>query len=184
MIKGVLLDLSGTVYIDDQLLPGALEAISSLQTQHIPLRFITNTSRRSRQTLLHKLRELGLAIDPAEVFTAPQAVRNYLVEHRLTPWLLVHPAIEEEFSDLCGSVPNVVVLGDAAEAFTYANLNTAFRLLLEGARLLVVGDNRYFREGDGLSLDAGPFVTALEYASGCQAIILGKPATGCGQSLS
>lgn len=175
MIKGVLLDLSGTVYLDDELLPGAGVAIKRLHARHIPLRYLTNTSRRSRRTMVKKLQSMGLSIAEEEVFTAPRAVRDYLLEHQFTPWLLVHPEVEEEFSDLVGDKPDAVVLGDAADAFSYANLNAAFRLLLDGARLLAVGDNRYFRERDGMSLDAGPFVAALEYAAGCQAIILGKP---------
>lgn len=175
MIKGVLLDLSGTVYLDNELLPGAAEAVARLQARQIPLRYLTNTSRRSRRAMVSNLRRLGLTIAEEEVFTAPRAVRDYLLEHQLVPWLLVHPDVEEEFADLVGEKPDVVVLGDAAAAFNYANLNTAFRLLLDGARLLAVGDNRYFRDRDGMSLDAGPFVAALEYATGNQAIILGKP---------
>jgi len=175
MIKGVLLDLSGTVHIGDEVLPGAVEVIARLHERHIPLRYITNTSRRSRRAIIERLQKMGLAIREEEVFTAPQAVRSYLQEHHLAPWLLVHPEVEEEFSDLIGATADAVVLGDAADAFTYAHLNTAFRLLLAGARLLAVGDNRFFMEADGLSLDAGPFVAALEYAAGCQAIILGKP---------
>ncbi|OEU73010.1 MAG: hydrolase [Desulfuromonadales bacterium C00003093] len=175
MIKGVLLDLSGTVYVGNEVLPGALEAVERLQAQNIPLRYLTNSSRSPRKTIFQKLRAMGFAIAEEEIFTAPQAIHDYLREHELSPWLLVHPAIEEEFSDLGGGTPDAVVLGDAADAFTYVNLNRAFRLLFDGARLLAVGDNRYFREADGMSLDAGPFVTALEYATGCEAIILGKP---------
>lgn len=175
MIKGVLLDLSGTVYLEDELLPGAAAAIERLQARGLPLRYITNTSRRSRRVMVERLRAMGLSIDAEEVFTATRAVRDYLLEHRLTPWLLVHPEVEEEFADLVGPKPDVVVVGDAAEAFNYASLNAAFRLLLDGARLLAVGDNRYFREKDGMSLDAGPFVAALEYAADCRAVVLGKP---------
>jgi HAD superfamily hydrolase (TIGR01458 family) len=54
-------------------------------------------------------------------------------------------------------------------------MNRAFRLLMEGAEFIAMGNNRYFREADGLSLDIGPFVTALEYATGRKALILGKP---------
>src|SRR5262245_40335224 len=69
-----------------------------------------------------------------------------------------------------------VVVGDAADGFTYETLNRAFRLLMNGAPLLALAMNRYFRETDGLSLDAGPFVAALEYASGRKATLFGKPA--------
>jgi ribonucleotide monophosphatase NagD (HAD superfamily) len=39
-----------------------------------------------------------------------------------------------------------------------------------------MGDARYFRDKDGLSLDIGPFVAALEYATGSKGVVLGKPA--------
>ena len=175
MINGVLLDLSGTIYTGETALPGALEALELLRLARIPVRYLTNSSRSPRRAIFHKLCAIGLVCREEEILTAPQAIRAYLQEHKLTPWLLVHPAIEEEFADLCGPAPDTVVLGDAADGFSYANLNQAFRLLLAGARLLAVGDNRYFREVEGLSLDAGPFVAALEYAADCEAIILGKP---------
>ncbi len=72
----------------------------------------------------------------------------------------------------------MVIVGDAGEAFSYSALNEAFRLLLEGAELLALAPNRTFKDADGkLSLDAGPFVTALEFASQKQALILGKPSS-------
>jgi len=101
--------------------------------------------------------------------------RNYLEKKRLSPYLLVHPDLETEFSGLISAEPNAVLVGDAAHAFTYENMNAAFRLLLEGAPLLAMGVNRYFLEVDKFILDAGPFVAALEYATGTQATVLGKP---------
>ena len=175
MIKGVLLDLSGTIYIGDEVLPRALEAVQKLHAEKIPMRYITNSSRSSRKEILHKLLDMGFAVSAEEIFTAPMAVQAFLREHKLSPWLLVHPAIEEEFKEFSGASPDAVVLCDAAEAMSYENLNQAFRLLIKGARLLAVGDNRYFREADGISLDAGPFIRALEYAADCEAIVLGKP---------
>ena len=175
MIKGVLLDLSGTVYLGDDVLPRAVDAIKKLTASNFPLRYITNSSRSPSGEILKKLARMGIVASEEDIFTAPQAICDYLREHRLSPWLLVHTAIEAEFKEFSGCNPDCVVLGDAAEGFTYQNLNRAFRLLLGGARLLAVGDNRYFKEADGMSLDAGPFVRALEFASDCEAVVLGKP---------
>ena len=175
MIKGVLLDLSGTIYVGDEVLPRALEAVQKLHAEKIPMRYITNSSRNSRKEILYKLLDMGFAVSEEEIFTAPMAVQAFLREHKLSPWLLVHPAIEEEFKEFSGASPDAVVLCDAAEAMSYENLNQAFRLLIKGACLLAVGDNRYFKEADGMSLDAGPFIRALEYAADCEAIVLGKP---------
>jgi HAD superfamily hydrolase (TIGR01458 family) len=175
MIKGVLLDLSGTLYQGRDILPGALAAVERLVAAGLPLRYVTNTSRSPARAVWQKLRQFGFPIDQRQIFTAPRAVRAYLVERQLRPLLLIHPELEEDFSDLPRERPNAVVVADAAESFSYANLNRAFRLLLDGAPLLAAGDNRYFRDQDGMSLDAGPFVRALEYAADCRALVLGKP---------
>jgi len=88
----------------------------------------------------------------------------------------VHPDLLPEFEEFSTAEPNAVVLGDAGGALTYDGLNRAFRLLMEGGPLIAMGRNRYFREGGGLSLDAGPFAAALEYAAGIHAEVVGKPA--------
>jgi HAD superfamily hydrolase (TIGR01458 family) len=176
MIKGVLLDLSGVLYVGDQALPGALEAVARLERSGLPVRFVTNTSRSTRRMIWEKLTRMGFTIPPEHIYTAPMAMVRYLREHHLRPYLIIHRHLQAEFADLPRHEPNAVVLGDAGPAFCYESLNEAFRLLLSGAPLLSVGDNRYFMEHDGLSLDVGPFMTGLEYASGRQALVLGKPA--------
>jgi HAD superfamily hydrolase (TIGR01458 family) len=141
----------------------------------LPVRFITNTTRSPRWKILEQLGRMGLDVPENELFTAPAAVRDVLNDRGLRPSLLIHPGLREEFDDFDASDPNAVVLGDAGEAFDYQHMNRAFRLLMEGAEFIAMGNNRYFREADGLSLDIGPFVTALEYATGRKALILGKP---------
>ena len=175
-IRGVLLDLSGVLYVGSTAVPGAPQALADLRDAGLPLRFITNTTRSTRQAMGEKLRGLGFAIEDEEIFTAPSAVRAYLEAHDLRPQLLIHPGLEPEFAEVDQHDPNAVVLGDAGQTFDYAHLNRAFRLLMEGAPLIAMGDNRYFAEDDGLSLDIGPFVRALEYAAATEAVVLGKPA--------
>ena len=65
--------------------------------------------------------------------------------------------------------------GTSATGWTFDRLNRAFRQVAGGARLVAVQKNRYWRTGDGLTLDAGPFVAAIEFASGCAATVAGKP---------
>lgn len=182
MIQGVLLDLSGVLYEGDHCLPGAGEALARLHAAGLPLRYLTNTTRTPRAALVARLQALGLEMAEEEVFTAPQAARHHVAARGLTPWLLVHPDIVAEMrGDGTGTSPapadcDCVLVGDAGEGFSYAALNQAFRLLIAGRPLLAMGRNRYFQEAGQLSLDAGPFVTALEYASGVQAEVIGKPA--------
>jgi HAD superfamily hydrolase (TIGR01458 family) len=175
MIEGVLLDLSGVLYVGDAALPGAQAALERLRDAHLPIRFLTNVTRKPFDTILQRLQAMGFDIAPEELLTAPRAAREYIDSRGLRPYLLIHPALEPEFADLDCDSPNAVLLGDAEDRFDYAHLNRAFRVLMEGGSLLAMGNNHYFQDRDGLSLDIGPFVAALEYASGRQAVILGKP---------
>lgn len=175
MIKGVLLDLSGTLHIGDTPLPGAVAAVRRLEQAGVPLRFVTNTSRKTRRMLHDDLRRMGFTMPLEHVFTGALAVRRYLERHRLRPHLLVHKNLEAEFDGLEKENPDAVVVGYAEDNFTFSNMNLAFRHLKEGAKLLATGRTRYFEASDGLVLDAGPFITALEYAAETQALVLGKP---------
>jgi HAD superfamily hydrolase (TIGR01458 family) len=177
MFKGVLLDLGGVVFTGDAPLPGATMAIARLRAAGLALRFVTNITRQPRRSVLEQLRGMGITVEDSEVLTPAIAVRAHLLAQGLTPHLLLHPALLEDFAGLGTAQPDAVVVGDAGEAFSYAALNAAFRVLGTGAAFLALARNRTFRDSDGsLSLDAGPFVAALEYATGRQAIVFGKPA--------
>lgn len=176
MINGVLLDLEGVLYIGGYPLPGSREALLSLRAAGIPTRFVTNTTRLTRAAIVNRLAGMGLDVPIEHLFTPVVVARQYLIARQLTPHLLVHPDIRGEFADLLGSPPDAVLLGDAGQAFSYETLNPCFRLLADGLPLLAMGSNRYFREGNALSLDVGPFIAALEYAAQMEAVVLGKPA--------
>ena len=119
---------------------------------------------------------MGFDVHEDEVFTALGAVVDFLKRRKAKAYFLLTDEVMEEVRDLAGEPPDYVVVGDAHHNFTYENMNRAFRYLMEGARLITSGKNRYFKDKDGkLSLDAGPFARALEFASGKRAKVLGKP---------
>lgn len=176
MFKALLIDLSGVLYEGDKAVPGAVEAIGKARSHGLQLRFITNTSRRPWQQLLQDLHSLGFAIHPDELFSAPVAARAWVLQHRLRPYCLIHEDLKPEFDGVDQSQPNAVIIGDAENNFSYQSLNRAFQLCQQGAPLIGIGDNRYFKLDGQLQLDAGPFIKAIEYAAGCEAVIMGKPA--------
>lgn len=175
--KGVLLDLGGVVYVGEDPLPGAKEALERLKESGLPLRFLTNTTRKPRRALLEMLARMGLPVEKEELFMPAIAARALLEEQRLAPHLLVHPGLEEDFEGLEGGERAALVVGDAAEGFTYQAMNEAFRVLENGAAFYALAKNRSFQDDDGKrSLDSGAFVAALEYATQREATVLGKPA--------
>jgi HAD superfamily hydrolase (TIGR01458 family) len=68
------------------------------------------------------------------------------------------------------------VLGDLGDEWSPRYLNEAFRYVMDGAGLVALQKGRFWQSADGLRLDAGPFVAAVEYATGQQAVVCGKPA--------
>lgn len=173
--RAVLIDLAGVLHTGDEAIPGAVAALQRLRASGLPLRFLTNTTRSPRAALLGKLQRMGFEIAADEVQTAVIATRTLVAQRGLKPHYLVHPDIADEVGP-SSPTPDAVVLGDAGHAFSYAALNTVFRLVIQGLPLLAMARNRYFQEPDGLSLDMGAFVAGLEYSTGKAAEIVGKPA--------
>ncbi len=91
--------------------------------------------------------------------------------------LHVAEATLAEFDDFTidDEQPDAVVIGDLGGDWTFDRLNSAFRQLQAGAYFVAMQKNRYWQTEDGLTLDAGPFVAALEYATGRDAVLAGKP---------
>lgn len=175
-IQGVLIDLAGVLYVGDEPIPGAVSALDRLSQSGLQIRFVTNTTRSTADQVLDKLSKMGFSVDASSMFTAPIATRKFVQQHDLRPLLLVHPDLLEEFAEVDCDQPNAVVVGDAGDVFSYQILNRAFRILMDGGQLIGMGCNRYFQEADGLSMDMGPFVELLRFASGVEPTIIGKPA--------
>ena len=179
--KAVLLDIEGVICVGEDVLPGSLDAIRRIRDLGVPHKFITNTTRRPRRQIVADLARLGVDAAVEDVFTPSIAARDLLAAQNLSPLLVVHPNLREDFSGLSARDASAhgfdaVVVGDAGVFFTYDLLNRAYRILLEGAAFFALAKNRNFLDRDGqLSLDAGPFVAALEYGSRRTASVLGKP---------
>ncbi|XP_068218808.1 haloacid dehalogenase-like hydrolase domain-containing protein 2 [Palaemon carinicauda] len=174
-IGAILIDLSGTIHIDDTVLPGAIEALKRLRASDVKIKFVTNTTKESKRLLHQRLTRIGFDISESEVFTSLTAARQLVDSRNLQPYMLIADAAKEDFSDINCEKPNAVLVGLAPEKFDYDHLTAAFRLLIDGAPLIAIHKARYYKRSDGLALGPGAFVSALEYSSGCKAEVVGKP---------
>ncbi len=184
-LRALLIDLDGVVYEDDRLVPGALEALSRLREESVPHLFVTNTSSKARGELATKLANFGVAADEEQIITPTAAAAEWIIREGHEPAaLFLQSSARRDFAGV-RSLPfdaevgaGSVVIGDLCSAWTFAELNRAFRLLMDNPRapLVALGRTRYWLASDGLRLDVGPFVAALEEASGRAAVVLGKPA--------
>ncbi len=184
-MQALLFDLDGVLYQGDRLIDGALETLDWCRTERIPHLFVTNTTSRPRRALVKRLRGFGIAVTAEQIFTPPVAAMRHLSTHGGAPAaLFVREQTLEDFEGLQRLDGHVdegarsVVIGDIGEGWTFATLNRAFRLLMDEPSpvLIALGMSRYARGPGGLVLDVGPFVKALEYASGVAPVVMGKPA--------
>ncbi len=178
-IRGILLDIDGVLHVGMQPIAGAAETLRWLDQQGYRTCFVTNTTTMARATLAQRLQNIGLPITEEQLVTAPVATANYIRQHYPGKrcWVLTKGNTTADFEgiELVESNADIVVIGGAEELFTYEAMNAAFRMLMEGAVLLAMHRNLYWRSSDGLRLDSGPYVYALELATGKHATVLGKP---------
>src|SRR6201996_6824273 len=178
-LRALLIDLDGVLYVEDEPIPGAVQAVERLAASPLALRFVTNTTAYSRERTLAKLARLGFTVTERELVTpAALAVRHCLEGDMRRVALIMNEEVKRDFADLQEVDENSeeVIIGDLGSAFGYDVLNHAFRQVMDGAELIALQKNRYWLRGDGLSLDVGPFVAAIEFATGHEAYVVGKPA--------
>ncbi len=176
--KGVLFDLDGVLYIGSHAIEGAIESVNKIRAQGITCRFITNTSTLSLLSLQKKINALGFSLAAEEIISAPQAALRYL-QHQSDPVcrLLLAENVKKDFAHIRQSdtAADHIVIGDIGDAWSYRLLNEVFNCLMNGAKLIAIHKNRCWQTEQGLQMDIGGFVHALEYASGAKAMIIGKP---------
>jgi HAD superfamily hydrolase (TIGR01458 family) len=179
MIRGLLLDLEGVLYESGHVIAGAADAVRELTDAGLKVRYLTNTTTRSRRAIVERLRLMGVFVDPQHLFTPSAAACRLLERDGVEQIHLAAPsAVCEDFAGfgLVEADPEAVVMGDLHEGFTWHRLNQLYQMLRSGARLIALHRNRYCRRESGISLDLGPFVAALEYAADIRADVVGKPA--------
>lgn len=193
--KAALIDLSGTIHIGEEVIPGAIEACRRLFASELKVLFLTNTSKISSASLLKQLRDIGFdeSIIPEYVdrrptiMTSVSATCQYLMQNDLRPYCLVEDElIKQDFRGVSMTDPNCVLVGLAPTKFNYERLNEAYRILnrlknnnkseSNKPYLIAVHRATHYKDTDHeLSLGPGGFISLLEQTAGCAAHIVGKP---------
>ena len=179
-IGGLLLDIDGVLTVSWEPIPGAADALRRLRGDGIPFRLITNTTTKTRADLAATLRGAGFDVADVEVVTAVVATASHL--RRSEPDAGVFVLSDGDASaDLDGvrlvdaEDADVIVLGGASEEFSYETMNRIFRRLMDGARLVGMHRNLFWKTARGWELDGGAYLMGLEAAADVEATICGKP---------
>ena len=177
----ILLDIDGVLHVSGEPIPGAVDAVARLREQGHSIRFVTNNSTRPRGLLAEELRQLGFDLEDDELQTTPRAAARELAGKRVLALTMGAILPDLEGIELVGDRAEAVLLGGCDETtepnqvFSWMNLGRAFAELQMGAELYCLHKNKWWQTSRGPLLDAGAFVAGLEYATGVDATILGKP---------
>jgi HAD superfamily hydrolase (TIGR01458 family) len=177
----LLLDIDGVLVVSWKPVPGAVEAMRAIRDAGLRIRFLTNTTSRTRESIATALRDVGIGVDDDELVTAGVASAAYLRQHH--PGARCFVLNDGPLDDL-GDVtvvgpderPDVVVIGSAGPSFSWDAVNRAARAVMNGAALVAMHGSATWRTDAGICVDGGAYVAALERATGREATVIGKPA--------
>ncbi|HEX6254174.1 MAG TPA: HAD-IIA family hydrolase [Euzebyales bacterium] len=180
-LEAVLLDIDGVLVASWQPVDGAADAVVALRSAGYHVRFLTNTTSRTRVSIGDALRGAGIEVDDDEIATATSATAAHLAsEHPGRRVLLLNDGPTDDLGDIplvgTDDDPEVVVLGGAGPPFDWETLSDLAAHVAEGVPFVAMHGSAVWRTADGLRLDTGAFAAAFEAATGIAPTIVGKPA--------
>jgi HAD superfamily hydrolase (TIGR01450 family) len=180
-IRLFLVDMDGTFYLGDRLLPGALDFVATVRERGADFLFLTNNSSRHRGQYAEKIRRLGLNIPDDKIFTSGEATTLYLAHQKpgARVYLVGTPALEAEFAAAgfqpVDRDPDFVVLGFDT-TLTYAKLWRLCDLVRAGTPYIATHPDLNCPTETGFMPDIGATLAFVETSTGRRPdVIVGKP---------
>lgn len=180
-IRCYMLDMDGTFYLGDQLLPGALDFMNYLNDHQLDYLFLTNNSSKHAELYAQKIRRLGYDVPVDKIFTSGEATTIYL--NKLEPgakvYLVGTQALEDEFRKsgfvLTEDNPDYVVLGFDT-SLTYEKIWKFCDLVRAGKPYIATHPDFNCPTETGFMPDIGSFMALIEASTGRKPdVIIGKP---------
>lgn len=176
MLRALLLDLDGVVYHGRVPVPGAVEFIRRWRGRGVGIRYITNRSGRTPETVAGHLAALGVPCDPGEVLTSAVATALHLGPCRAS--VIGEPGLIDVLGrhgiEVTEADPACVIVGGDS-TFDYEKLTRAVRHVLAGARLIATNPDRLVNTETGVVPGNGSVVAAIAYATRAEPTVIGKP---------
>ncbi|MGB4594379.1 MAG: HAD-IIA family hydrolase [Anaerolineaceae bacterium] len=179
--KAFAIDMDGTFFLGQRLLPGALELLALLNSKGIPFSFLTNNSSKSPEDYRLNLIGLGVLAEDARVYTSGEASIAFIQAQH--PWkrvyLLGTKSLTAQFRAagvvLDEEAPEVAVLGYDTE-LTYPRLKRFCDLVREGLPYIATHPDINCPVEGGFAPDTGAFMALIEASTGRKAdVVIGKP---------
>lgn len=188
-VKCFLLDMDGTIYLDETVIDGTFDFLNILKKQNKKAMYITNNSSKATTQYIEKLRRLGIPSKAEDFFTSANALVYNLnqIQPGAAIFLLGTPALEEYLSECgfkiireyfteSGKRPDFVVLAFDT-TLTYEKLRIACDYISDGVKYWATHPDMVCPVGKDRSVpDAGSFMACIKGATGkMPSFIAGKP---------
>jgi len=178
------IDIDGVIFFGGEAIDGAKETLQYLKDNEYRTLFVTNATRHSNEERVKQFSDIGFEISENDILNTAYATADYIVQKKknakcfLTGADYLDKVYRKKGLLVTRAEEKVdfVVLG-FDKRLDYATLDTALRLLLDGAELIAMHEDRFHPSEGKIVISLGGFVRALEYASGKKAVIIGKPNT-------
>ncbi len=179
-IKLYAFDLDGTVYVGDELIPGAKETLEALN-ERAAVCYLTNNSSKTKAEYLDKLHRLGLQAEEGNVITSLDATIAYVDTHLKgrSVYLVGTDSVVREAQERGLSLderqPDAVIV-TLDTTLTYEKLCTLCRSLRQGALYLATHPDKKGPAPGGFVPDVGSFLALVEAVTGRSPdVVCGKP---------
>lgn len=180
-MKTYVIDLDGTMYHGDKNIDGAREFIAYLQENNLPYIFLTNNATRTKTQNKQHMLDLGFKnIKEEDFFTSSMAAALYMKKNSDKRNVFVIgqdgliEALKENGFNITNENVDYVFVGLEFNA-NYSKYSEALHYLINGAKLIATNKDRRLPSGDTFRIGNGAVVAMLEYASGQEAFVAGKP---------
>jgi HAD superfamily hydrolase (TIGR01457 family) len=175
-----ILDMDGTFYLGDRLIPVSLEFLERLREKEVDFLFFTNNSSRTRQFYKKKLASMGCFVDESSIVTSGDVTIRYLRENHsdASVYLVGTGLLEQSFIDggikLTKNEPDIVVVGFDT-TLTYEKIERACTFIRKGAVFIATHLDLNCPTEDGFIPDCGSMCVMIEASTGVKPRYLGKP---------
>jgi len=172
-LRGIIFDIDGVLEYQGEVYPYAVDTIHRLRNRGLIIRFLTNSTLKSRASCTRILREKGFTAFDNEVLTASYVTATYLkLLHPRSCWIMLDGDGRDEFQDFQQDYenPEYIVIGDNRSCFDFDHLNKVLRLLLNGSKLIGMQSELTDTSMGKAELNVGSWIGMLERASGIQAV--------------
>ena len=179
-MKGFAIDMDGTIYHGDRVIPGAIDFIEWLKSNNVPFRFLTNNSSHSRNFYFERLTKMGFEISIENILTSTIATARFILKNY--PDKKVYPLcskeVEEEIEQYGIKIDRVnpdIVLLTYDKSIDYGKINDAFHLIRDGKIFIATHPDDLCPSIEGYDIDIGPFIRMFEDITKSKATVIGKP---------